>query len=401
MSYDKARDIPTFQEMEQTLNGMKMFRFVLPKEERVKLVEIETELDRLANLIDDFYDLFGDRHWVFNDLLNADHIEEIISNNGGIDDAEIKLIAQYNDSDFLERAVMRCNGIPALRKRIGLVEKAKDDYLAGRYYSTALLLITVIDGFVNELETSHRGAHARTGEELSIYDSPISHHKGIESVQGVFLKKMSVTNTEPITELYRHGIIHGVAINFDNIVVGTKAWNMLLAFMDWATAKIKSELPKPPEKTLGEVLLRSNEIKNDLKLLKTWKPYILTKGNSSMLDDELYQVCKSFYDYWIAKNYGNMSDALTTMSKSGNIGSVPKMVRDQYVDHNLVSYEIEKINHRATGAAEIEMEVVLGDGVKRHAEIRWLYEDSNGEIGNSMKNDGSWKIVTWGTSFYL
>jgi hypothetical protein len=93
----------------------------------------------------------------------------------------------YNDPEYLRFAIMRCNGFEALLKRKHLIEKAREDYFAGRYYSCIYLLLSIADGFVNEFEREHRGLHTRTSEELSAWDSPISHHKGIGSVHRIFV----------------------------------------------------------------------------------------------------------------------------------------------------------------------------------------------------------------------
>lgn len=49
-----------------------------------------------------------------------------------------------------------------------MLQKVLVDYAAGRFYSTVLVLLTVIDGFVNDLDTAQRkGLHARSPEDTS------------------------------------------------------------------------------------------------------------------------------------------------------------------------------------------------------------------------------------------
>lgn len=400
MSYETARDLPSFKEMELQLKGMKLLKFLLPADQKGVPKEIESKLNELAQLIDDFYEKFGERHWIFHDMLNIDQVRQAIDENEDLDDAELRLIAMHADPDFLRRAVMKCNGIPALRKRIPLVEKAREDYLAGKYYSAVFILVSVIDGFVNEFENTHRGAHTRTPEELSQYDSAISHHKGIASVQNIFLKSMSVTIEDPIYEVYRHGIMHGVAINFDNETVAAKAWNLLLGFMDWATAKLKAEKPKEPTPTIRESLKRLAETRRNSELLEKWKPFKLSPKDASFTSDDVYIVCNEFYDAWRSCNYGKMSNLLSSMNRSGREKLMPKLVRDEYSDHKLVDFELLAIDHYAAAGTDVQVKITLENSTIRQAKIRWLYEDSSGEIGNSMKNDGNWRIVMWGFSFY-
>jgi hypothetical protein len=64
--------------------------------------------------------------------------------------------------------IMRLNGLPAMRGRMDLIDKARIDYQEGRFYATLLVLITAIAGFVNDLEPAHRrGLHAREAGELT------------------------------------------------------------------------------------------------------------------------------------------------------------------------------------------------------------------------------------------
>lgn len=400
MSYETARDLPSFKEMEIQLRSMKLLKFLLPADQRNTPKEIEIKLNELAQLIDDFYEKFGERHWIFHDMFNVDQVRRVIDDCDNLDEAELRLIAMHADPDFLRRVVMKCNGIPALRKRIPLVKKAREDYLAGRYYSCVFVLVSVIDGFVNEFENTHRGAHARTPEELSRYDSAISHHKGIASVQSIFLKPMSITNEEPIYEVYRHGIMHGVAINFDNEIVAAKSWNLLLGFMDWAAAKVKAEKPEEPQRTLLESMQQLSRTRKSIKLSEQFKPYIIESGEEGFESDPIVVLANAYYEAWRSKNYGKMSGLLATMNKSGREKMMPKVVRDEYSSRQLVAYKISSIDHYATGASNINVEIELDDGTTKNVSIRCIYEDMDGDFGNSLMDDGAWRILFWGITYY-
>ena len=50
--------------------------------------------------------------------------------------------------------------------------------------------------------------------------------------------------------MHWHGIVHGTITRFDNVVVATKAWNMLFALVDWAAATRKARQPEAPKPTL-------------------------------------------------------------------------------------------------------------------------------------------------------
>ncbi len=134
----------------------------MPKNQRDQIKELEAKLKELADTVDGFYALLGDQHWIFHDSLNVEKVRTILANNTGVEDAECQFIALYNDPEFLRFALMRCSSFEALRKRRNLIEKAQEDYFAGRYYACIFLLLSIADGFVNELEREHRGLHTRT-----------------------------------------------------------------------------------------------------------------------------------------------------------------------------------------------------------------------------------------------
>jgi hypothetical protein len=401
MAYNTAHDLPSFVELSQQLKGLKLLRFLLPKNQHSELKKLEAQLKELGDTVDEFYKSLGDRHWIFHDLLNLEKVRTILMHNKGVEDTERQFITLYNDPEFLRFAIMRCNGFEALRKRIHLIEKAHDDYFAGCYYSCIYLLLSIADGFVNELEREHRGLHTRTSEELSVWDSPISHHRGISSVHRVFLKQISVTITEPVYELYRNGIMHGTVLDFDNIIVATKAWNMLFAVMDWATAKTKAEAPKPPDKNWKEVINQIIENDKDKKLSDAWSPYVLRKGEPSFEVDSAFVACTDYLEAWKNKNYGKMSMYLSRMVASSYGRAMPKIVREDYTAYPLESFDILALNHTAAAVCEIEVKIKVADKDEQTVTLRWLYEGKEGEVTMLPKGNGEWRFMSWGVFTFL
>lgn len=395
MAYESAHDLPSFAELSTQLKGLTLLRFLLPKNQRSELKKLEAQIKEMGDTVDDFYTLLGDRHWIFHDQLNLEKVRTILMHNQGVEDAERQFIALYKDPGFFRFAIMRCNGFEALRKRKHLVEKAREDYFAGRYYACIYLLLSITDGFVNEFEREHRGLHTRTSEELSAWDSPISHHKGIGSVHRVFFKQISVTITEPVEELYRNGIMHGTVLNFDNIIVATKAWNMLFAVMDWATAKTKAEAPKPPDKTWKEPFSQIIENSKDKKLLDAWSPYVLRKGEPGFEVDSAFVACSDYLEAWKNNNYGKMSRYLSSMITSSYGNAMPKIVREDYAAYALVSFDILALNHTAAAVCEIEVKIKVADKDEQTATLRWLYEGKEGEATMLPKGNGEWRIMSW------
>jgi hypothetical protein len=202
--------------------------------------------------VDRFYELLGSRNWIFHESLEVDRIATILDSSSTSEEAERQLIDYYMDPDdpqFLLRPVL---AFPALRKRMHLIQRARDDYLAGRHYACILVLLTVMDGFVNEFETIRRGLHAREAEELEAFDAVVGHHMGLTNAHKTFRKSKGTTSEEPVYDLYRNGILHSMLLKHDNDVVATKAWNRLFAIVDWAKAREKEQQPPKPEPSWKE-----------------------------------------------------------------------------------------------------------------------------------------------------
>ena len=241
----------------------------------------------------------------------------------------------------------------------------------------------------------------RTDEELSAWDSPISHHQGIGSVHRIVFKEISVTKTEPVEELYRNGIMHGTVLNFDNIIVATKAWNLLFAVIDWATAKTKAEAPKPPEKTWKEPINQIIETDKDKRLLDAWSSYVLRKGDAGFEEDPAFVACTDYLEAWKKKNYGKMSKYLSSLITSRYGNAMPKIVREDYAAYALEKYEVLALNHTAAAACEIEVKIKVADKKEQTATLRWLYEGKDGKLTMLPKGNGEWRLMRWGVTTFL
>ena len=235
--------------MEKQITAFKLLGFLLSKEQRTELKGLQREHRRIVSIVDRFYDHLGERNWVFTGDLNLTAMEEV-ANAKDSETAELRLIAYYNSENRIEFPLGRLHRFDAMRPRIPLLRKALVDYHEGRHYSAVLVLLSVMDGFVNDFDTSIRqGLHARSEEDMVAWDSVAGHHLGLSHAHGSFLKGFYKTDTTEILDLYRNGIMHGMLVNFDNKTIATKAWNRLFAVADWADSRERRA--KPIEATPG------------------------------------------------------------------------------------------------------------------------------------------------------
>jgi hypothetical protein len=172
--YGSAADIPSIADMLRQIEGGKLLTRVIARNQRAKLLELEQQIREHVAVIDRFYAVLGPRNWIVHDELPMPLLKAI----GGMaaDDAERQLIGYYQDPENLERLTRRLSH-PELRVRSPLIERAKTEFLSGRYNTCVLLLLGVMDGFVNDVDASRRrGLHAPDPDEMVAWDSVVGHH---------------------------------------------------------------------------------------------------------------------------------------------------------------------------------------------------------------------------------
>ncbi len=76
--YRSARDLPSVAEMLRLIEGGKLLTRVIARRVRPDLVQLEGQVKELADLVDRFYEVLGDRHWIFHEHLNADGIRQVV-----------------------------------------------------------------------------------------------------------------------------------------------------------------------------------------------------------------------------------------------------------------------------------------------------------------------------------
>lgn len=294
------------------IQGMKLLTRIIARDQRAYLKEIERQIRELTDIVDRFYSLLGPRHWIFHDHLNAEKVGALVGLDP--DAAEQALIEIYQDPEALRLMIMPLNTLPGMHSRMHLIEKARIDYQEGRFYSTVLVLLTAMDGFVNELGAQRRrGLHARDADELHAWDSVVGHHLGLAHAHRTFTKSTSRTSTEPVLELQRNGIIHGTLLNYDNVVVATKAWNRLFAVADWATSIEKKNIEPEREPTWRDLFRQISKNQEAKKALDEWRPRALEADDPGFAGEEVCKRARTYLDAWKARNYGVMASLISPM----------------------------------------------------------------------------------------
>lgn len=377
--------------MLQQIQGGKLLTRVFARRLRPDLVRIEREVKRLADLVDRFYALLGERNWIFHDHLNIERIGALLDLPP--DEAERGLIEMYKEPETLPSMIRMMRRFPAMRALMHLVERAKDDHLAGRYYAAVLTLLSVMDGFVNDFEAEHRGLHTRSERELHAWDSVVGHHLGLTNAHRTFTKSFSKLSDEEVTELYRNGIMHGNLVNFDNDIVATKAWNRLFAVADWAASQQKRAIPPDPKPALRELVAGIRENEKAKEALARWRPRTTSVGEAGFSEDPVHQVTTSYLEAWKARNYGRMAGLLSALAAEDTPGRTAGMVREAFEGVELVDFSIQRIDHQAAAVCEVDVELDIRTE-SRPARLRWIREGDDGKAAFP-NQPGEWRLMVW------
>ncbi|WP_163544773.1 hypothetical protein [Occultella kanbiaonis] len=399
-AYGSARDLPSVQEMEQQIAAFKLLGILLPKDQRNRLNELEREHRRITGLVDSFYGLLGRRNWVFTGDLNLPAIEHVVDADDA-ETAEARLIAYYKEDDRIAFPLRRLHRFDTMRPRIGLLQKALADYEAGRYYSTVLVLLSAMDGFVNDLDTAaRRGLHARPVEDMVAWDSVAGHHLGLSHAHQSFLKGFHKTDTTEVTELFRNGIMHGTLVNFDNEVVATKAWNRIFAVADWAESRERQAKPVQPTPSMRESLRRWKDVQDQKTRIEEWQPYEYEPDSAVEGLPQVAQTCSDFLAKWEKRQWGPVGAYFMELgSTRSSVGKLAVLAKDLYEALDLSAWTVLRVRHVAAAVAHTDVELLV-DGTTHRTDLRWVRVDDAGSTATEWEA-GRWALSQYGPSLFL
>jgi hypothetical protein len=400
MPYGSASDLPMIQALLLQLKSMTALRWLLSKDQRSQVSEVKAQVEQLVRTVDGFYGLLGPMHWVFHDDMSSTDMAELVQKHAGHPErAEEALVAWYQVDGRLGSFIRRLSWHEAWRARMPLLQRAQVDYMEQRYYAVVQVLLSVMDGFVNDLNPADRkGLHAREAGELDAWNSVVGHHEGLTSAHGTFRKTFKARSDAEVVELYRNGIVHGMLTNYDNVVVATKAWNRLFAVSDWARsmdarAHQEHEQDVP---TLQETVKRYAEVQETRRVVDQFEPRTVGPGDSGFESSEVRVASEAFLDAWLNRRYGLVLPMLAHLA--GTVTA--RMARDELGACPLSRYEVLAIEEDAIAVHLAQVELETGDGVIR-TNLRWIFEDSDGNIAVPARQPGQWRLVWWTPSALL
>jgi hypothetical protein len=374
-----------------------------------KVEGLVKETERLVSLPDRFNDRFSEQGWILLDNMDVSSAEEAIKiyDDKGLIDAEEYLV-NYFSPEWVTNHFFYLKHIAGFRDRYDLTTLALNDYKEGRYYASILVVLTTIDGLINEVNIINNqrvGFFSYEGSFIA-WDSIVLNEKGLQKIKNIMTESRQKTRVEKITIPYRHGILHGMDLGYNNQIVAAKCWMTLFAVRDWLIKKRDGQLHEPIEKqetqkSLIDLISIYKKIEDEQRYMKTWKPRDIAVprdvpefGESNQYKDSSPEkVLIEFANLWMVRNYGYMAKQFSIM-----LDQKPADVRQQYGDKTLKFFKILKINDVSASVTDIEAEVVLETKAKTDTLIwiyRLIYTDKNGNFSLFGYEDGAWGITSY------
>jgi hypothetical protein len=374
-----------------------------------KAGELITQINEMTSIPDQFNDLLSDSGWILFDELELEAAKEAIqiANNEGIERAD-EFLADHISPDWVESRMIRLKFIESFKPRYELAQKAAEDYKAGRYYASVLVILALIDGWVSELNIVdfQRIGFFAEKSELIAWDSIAAHPKGLVKLKKVMGIHRMMTRSEEIRIPYRHGIVHGMDLGYDNKYVAAKCWAALFAVKEWVLKTTRDELnppaPKPEvEKTLWETIESYYKTQEKIEKARQWQPRVIQIGETipprgavdayspNMPERKIVE----FLNYWLKGNYGYMAKCFAPI-----FDMKPVDVRESFFGKRLLEYDLVEVDEIIATAADIHVNVKLTldvDVIDTTYEFRLVLSDPDGELAIFPEDNTSWGLATW------
>lgn len=368
-----------------------------------KLAELK-EQSKILLLPDRFNETFASSGWIAYESMSLEVMKKAIETfeTHGLEAAEDYLVSTY-DADTLKWGILRFNGHDEFRKRTRLAELAKEDYLARRYHACTPLLLSLLDGLVNDV-SRHVGFFADNAD-LTAWDCIAAHESGLQTLAALMTKGRGKTNEEPISVPYRHGILHGRELAFDNRIVAAKTWAALFAASDWAVALAEGKKNPAPkkEKTWGEIIQSIRKNQEIKRLLDEWKPraqedfaHLPCDGVSpSLPENSPERAVAGFMENWKQGRFGPLADGLSHTYDMA-MGKKAGEAKQDFGKYKVVSFQIVDVEDRTPAYSTVTIRATFSaenDVFEEELKVSAGYQDGKGLPMCRLDSSGKWALI--------
>lgn len=420
---EEIRDIQSFRELELEMNAVSTLKDGLPilksvlKASGVDYGRIEDtfgeadidELQQMTNefvtLPDRFNDQFASEGWIFYDTMEIEMTKEAVekAEAGNMEAAEEALVEHY-DTETVGKHLNWMKEADAFKPRIELAQKALEDYAEERYHACIPVVLSIMDGMVVDAHWEAR--NQPTGmffgnPDLQAWDSMTAHINGLERLKRVLNERRVDLEKDDIRNPFRHGIIHGRDLGYDNKVVAAKTWAALFAVREWVVKAERDELDEPDEEEGPTLTEKLKELRETEQRLREWNPREASVGAGIPAQGESDEYKEGtpehalveFLEWWMDRNWGYMTNYLRDTDGMVDV----ELVKEQFSLTELQSFKVIAVDDRPA-AADVTVKLEydrFGQEETGTARIRLVRSDEKGKSVVRGHGEADWVMYNW------
>lgn len=369
---------------------------------KAKVAEIEAEMERLTNAREAFARIYGPRGWPLFDHMSVDVMAEVVAMVP--EEGDARLTQAHLDPDRLQFSGNRLKSA-RFRMWFDLYDRAVERAGAGDFLSCVPLTLMIIDGLV----TKTTGKHAFSGGvDAPVFDTIASGPGGVADALRLQGQKRGGANDDEIANPLRHGILHGVDVNYGHAMVAAKAFATLHAVVNYCERqadeaerreKAREAQRVPGWGELTDSLRQSSQAKREVA---EWKARPERTFRDDASDEETAEfgekspeaAAAAYLTALAKRNWGNLARATINYPRDEPIGPRAKDLRERFGGVTDLHWRILKIADVAPAVAEVDVRLWgAGDGQPWDHEgtIRLIQEDDNGAPIVHGLPGGTWK----------
>ncbi|WP_122087933.1 hypothetical protein [Halalkalicoccus subterraneus] len=431
MADDKIRDIDKIQEMVQMADSINELTSVLPDQFLVSVginsesvEDFDVWADELSRLPDDFNNHFIENGWICYEHLNASVAQEAVelADEGNKEAAEEVLVESYDEDtiDYQLNVLKQVEGFTdkeyiepdkegTSQSRWELAQKALDDYVANRYHASVPVVIALADGMVQQAHVNSTGEGGNLSAESAnheAWNSIAAHSTGLERLKDVIMRGRLKTRTAEIEIPYRHGIMHGMDLCYDNKLVAAKSWALLFAAGEWAQKAQDGELD-PPEQddqdaSLREALETMRKTEQRREKQNECEPRNPIVGDTIPASGTIDEYAERTPEYalvyhlhkWQEKRYDLLASFF--QKSDGSPEDVDK-VSGNLQHRSLQSFKLVSVEENSAVSADIvvdtQVDYLTGERTESK-DVRLIRVRDDGSLAKD-EEDGKWTLPNW------
>jgi hypothetical protein len=316
--------------------------------------------DENSSISDRFNDIFSRLGWIYYKSFDLNIASNAIikAESNDFNGAEEDLI-KYYDKDRIKYNLQELGELKTFRLRLPLAQKALIDYEEGRYHSSVPVVLALLDGMITEAYLNAGGDRLNASAEdinVNAWNSIANHSKALKSQVGILKKGRYKTVIEQIDKPYRHGILHGMDLGYDNKTVAAKAWAALFAIRDWVEKAETGLLDIQFDANTNNKILESERAKSppiqDIPSIKKFKENITIlktiKGAMSFFGPFLG---------WLGVDTNRIKETLLKiefLEESEAMPFIPDRFNDLFAERGWIIYELMNLEVAKTAIKKAE-----------------------------------------------